>query len=142
MNDGPVNLETAMGQKLIFRPRSEDECQALQERLLDLGFAWADGFRTPRYIAECITYGLVLIEGNIYQRGDGDNTPYTYCRTEQAMPDYIPPDQRLMVDLFNRLSAKVDALSEKVDGLYAEIHPDVCDTKPGVRKPPAPGSGG
>jgi hypothetical protein len=138
MNE-PVNRHTAEGKKLIFFPKTEDECRELQERLFELGFTWSNGNARAANVTQCVETGLVLMNNYIYFRSPGDAEKYTACSIDRVLPGYLPPDQKMMLEVFNRLSDKIDALSEKVDRLYEEIRPDVGTTKPGLRKPPASG---
>ena len=137
-----ITRESVAGQRLIFFPKSEDECAHLQQGLFNLGLHWANGQDVVQNTAAAVKNGLVLLDGVIFYRSDVDTGAYTSCSIAQVDADYLPPEQRLMVDLFNKLSAKVDALSEKVDRLYAEVHPEIADTKPGLKKPAPAQQGG
>ena len=129
-----ITKESATGRKLIFFPQSKEECRQLQERLFELGFIWADGCRGIQNVSACVQNGLVLMNDRIFFRSPGDTQAFTPCSIEQVLPSYMPPDQRMMLDLFNRLSAKVDALAEKVDRIHNELVPDIDETKPGLGK--------
>jgi hypothetical protein len=128
-----ITLQSAAGLELIFHPKSDEECAHLQERLFALGFRWSNGEKNVQNIAQCVQGGLVLLDGKIYFSMDGSERQFISCSIDQVDPGYVPPEQQFLVEMFTRLSAKVDALSDKVDRLYDELHVDVGETKPGLR---------
>jgi hypothetical protein len=140
-----ITRESAYGEKLLLFPKNAGEAKALQKALLAEGFIWVDGNKSVEHIEECVNRGLVLMDGKIYHRSEGDTTTYTVCPLSQAerdvapaapdrvSPNQIPQDQ--VLQLFNKLSARIDGLSEKIDRMYGELYPTVEETKPGLKKP-------
>lgn len=124
---------------VVFRPKTTDEALFIQQRLADFGIRWVDGGAVGARVLDCVAGGMTVQGGNLYH-SPGDDARNILCTLDQFDKGYVPPEQQLMVELFNKLTAKVDALSEKVDRLYAELHPDIADTKPGLgKKPRSPG---
>ena len=129
-----ITRSSAAGRRLIFHPADADECAALQKKLFKLGFNWVNGGRQVDQIGQCVATGLVLMDGKIYYRSPTDTTEYAVCTMGQVDPEYISADQRLMRELFDKLSAKVDALEKKVDRIYDELRPaDIGKTKQGLK---------
>lgn len=135
INNTALTAEFCRNNRLIFRPQSGEEAVFIQERLAAFGIRWVNGDPVGTRAAECAAKGMFIDGGKLYYNPTSD-AGCVICAAEQFDKNYLSSDKRFMLDQFNKLSAKIDALTEKVDRLYAEIHPEVANTKPGLKKPP------
>lgn len=133
-NNTSLTAAFCLNNRLIFRPRSEEEALFIQERLSAFGIRWVNGDPVGTRVAECARHGMIVDEGKLFYNPRSEEGSIL-CTADQFGAEYIPPDKRFLMEQFNKLSAKIDVLTEKVDRLYAELHPEMADTKPGLKKP-------
>lgn len=134
----------AATENFIFFPKTADETRALQTALFGMGFVWGnDGTASSKYIDDSINHGLVLLDGKVYTRGEGDTRNYTTLPVSSVLQDYVPEERRYLQEQFDKINARIDRLSqrietvsEKVDRVHDEMFPDVASTKPKLKPKP------
>jgi len=89
------------------------------------------------YLANCVSKGMVLRDGKLYHGSDKKSQETGLLCTAAQFDEndlrYLSGDA-LMREVFSRLSARMDELSEKVDAIYEEVMPKMLD-KPVIKKP-------
>jgi hypothetical protein len=128
-----ITRENAENELIMFRPKTPAEAEALQKKLFSLGFAWASGRTEPAGLEDSVANGIVLIKGSMYTKGPQDDRSYTVCQAEQLDEDYLPPDQQRVMNCFNVIAERLDAIERRLANLE---NPQPLD-KP-VLRPPAP----
>jgi hypothetical protein len=123
IGDKRITRETAHGEKLILFPKSEGEAARLQEKLLAMGFPWADGNTAPAHLEKIQKYGLVLQNGIIYYNTPGNNTRYETCRLDQvgevADPILMPRDD--VRAMFDAVATRLDALGKRLENIETHL---------------------
>src|SRR5690606_1338530 len=120
-------------------PEVPDEAITIQERILAMGFKWADGAESVQKVNESVQKGLLLDHGKLYYH-PSKSDKNTLCTVHQLDEDYLSPSDRRMQDMFNALMARMDDLQAQMDRIEARVSPANLD-KPS-RKFPAPKNGG
>jgi hypothetical protein len=120
-----VTRETAHGEKLIFFPKDAAEATQLQKKLLSMGIVWGNGNADLGSADECSKYGLVLDNGLMYHRSPQDKTRYEPCRIGQVGEEgaAAPVPQDRVLEMFERVAARLDAVERRLTGIEAELTP-------------------
>jgi hypothetical protein len=148
-NTEKITPEMVKARRLVFYPKSEAEAMVIQERLAKLGGVWSTGAATGAHLAACVEKGFVCEYGKFYFE-PSKNGGGLLCSAAQLEEGYIPPEPEkdFLLAQFNKMAAKIDALTaqvcglqEEVAGLKAELRPDAQDAKNTLKKPAAPGQG-
>lgn len=133
-NKDKVSPETAEGKFLFFYPADADEAQMLVGKLRDAGFKMREKSSTAMSPQNMVTHGVGVINGeylcNPNESWNGAPLGNWRCTIDQIDSDYLPPDQRMMLDLFNKLTARIDALADKIDRIEQQVCPQEMDKKP------------
>lgn len=136
VNHAPITPALCHSERLVFQPKDAEEAIYIQKKLLEMGCKWNRHGAAVAEVEGCVAKGLLCEKGTIYYNPDRTR-PYLICAAEQFDADYLPPDKVYLRDRFNELSARIDALAEKVDRIYEALYPDVDKTKPSLKKPRA-----
>lgn len=119
-----LTREFCLNKTLIFYPGTVQEAIAVQKGLFNLGFIWADGVEDVQKAHECAETGIVLEDNKIYYHPSSETKRKgTVCSVQQLDSNYISPDQSFMLDLFNKMSARIDALTAEVAALKQQLEP-------------------
>jgi hypothetical protein len=134
-NKEKITREFCRGKTLLFFPTSTEEAAFIQRKLFDMGFKWCKEFGTRiSFEKDCVSSGMTLDEkGSLWT----DSLPKhkekgLVCTSSQFDKSYISPED-LMLEQFNKLSARIDAISQKVDAIYDEVMPHTLN-KPRLPK--------
>jgi hypothetical protein len=137
-NTEKISIDTAAGKFLFFFPKSEEEAEQAFARLLKAGFRIGEGYDTPLTAENAVEKGIGVLEDKIfcnpnrsYRKAPRGNW---LCAVDQLDEDYLPADQRFMLDLFNKLGARLDRIEQRLDGIEAATAPARMDKKP-LRRP-------
>jgi len=137
-NKDKINVETAKGRFLFFYPRTPEAAEDLLRKLRAAGFSPRAKSSTPLTPEGMIEKGVGVLDGEFFcapnRSWNGAPLGNWLCTAEQLDAGYLPPDQRLMMDLFNRLNARIDELAEKIDRIERHVIPQDIE-KPGLRRP-------
>lgn len=141
-NKDKITPELAAGKFLFFYPQDITEAEQAIMLLKNLGFKSGADARTPITLENVLSKGIGVLAGEFFcdPNRDYDRAPQGnwYCTVDQIDGDYLPPDQRFMLDLFNKLSDRIDALSDKIDRIEQQVSPQIIEKKRGLpRKPGA-----
>ena len=134
-NNEKITKEFCDGKILIFYPKTGDEAEFIQHKLFEMGFAWKSGLTEIGNIASCVLNGMELDGGKIYTsppRGDVDKG--FLCTPAQFNGNYLSPEQTFILEQFNKLAARIEDISRKVDAMYDQVMPKSLD-KPVFKKP-------
>lgn len=112
---------------ICFHPQSPDEARVIQEKLFKMGYKWRQGEQHPLYLEE-LAKGSIHVSGGILTCSMSERkTQGMVCTAQQLDESYISPDQKFMLDLFNKISARLDKIEERLDDLQAEMRPKPMD---------------
>lgn len=129
-----ISPETSEGRFLFFYPADTDEARILVGKLRDAGFKMREKASTAMSVKNMVAEGVGVINGEYFcnpNRGwNGAPLGNWLCTIDQIDSDYLPPEQRMMVDLFNKLTARIDELAEKIDRIEQQVCPQEMDKKP------------
>lgn len=133
-NKDKISPETSEGKFFFFYPVTGEEAQLLVSKLRDAGFKMREKSSTAMSPENMVTHGVGVINGEYFcnpNKGwNGAPLGNWLCTIEQIDSDYLPPDQRRMVDLFNKLTARIDELAEKINRIEQQVCPQEMDKKP------------
>lgn len=137
-NTEKISIDTAAGKFLFFYPGSEEEAERTFARLLKAGFKIGNGYDTPLTAENAVKKGIGVLNGAFFcdPNRDYKKAPRGnwLCATDQLDEDYMPQDQRFILNLFNQLSERLDRIEQRLDGIEAEVSPSRIDKKP-LRSP-------
>jgi len=140
-NKGKITPESAAGKFLFFYPAEQADAEALVGLLQDAGFKAREKAQTPINVDNILKKGMGVMSGEFFcdPNRDYNGAPMGnwLCTADQIDRDYLPPDQRFMLDLFNKLSDRIDALSDKIDRIEQQVCPQTLE-----KKAPVPGKPG
>lgn len=93
-----------------------------------MGYEWGEVHTQDiDELENCVAEGMELDNGELYYGPPAEDIQKgLFCTSGQFDKKYLS-DRELMIDLFNKLSARIDAI-------YEELQPKVLD-KPAIRKP-------
>lgn len=134
--EGPITNSNIRRLKVLFSPKDTEESAYVQERLFALGIKWADGVGNVSHLDETVSKGIVVMDGAIYYRSDGDTVQYDTALTEQLGSSYVSEERRFLMNEFARIHARLDRIEAKVDRMHDEIFPPAIDKKK-LPKPPS-----
>lgn len=138
-NKDKISIETAQGKFLFFYPQTTADAEELLNKLRDAGFVPRAKSSTPLTPENLVKDGMGVLSGEFFcnPNRDWSGAPLGnwLCTIDQIDSDYLPPVQRMMLDLFNQMTARLDALTEKVE----RIERQVCPRE--IEKPTAPRKG-
>lgn len=126
-NKDKISIDNTQGKFLLFFPKTTGEAEELVNKLRDAGFTVRAKSSTPLTPDKIIESGIGVLNGEFFcgPNKDWNGAPLGnwLCKTEQIDSDYLPPVQRMMLDLFNQMSARIDALAEKIDRIEQQVCP-------------------
>ncbi len=138
-NQSTLTPEYCRRHRLIFYPKTMDEAIFIQERLSEFSIRWVSGEPVGNFARECVDKGMLVDNGALYynpERKPGD----VVCDSSQFDKKYIPPDRAFLLEQFNKMAEKIDALSSrvaelesKVGEMHGTLFPTVEDTKPALK---------
>ncbi len=138
-NKDKVSIESAKGKFLFFYPKTVIQAEELLNKLHDAGFAVRPQSSTPMTLENMVEKGIGVLDGEFFcgpnREWSGSPLGNWQCTVDQIDSNYLPPTQRMMLDLFNQMSARIDALAEKID----RIEQHVCPQE--IKKPSTPRKG-
>lgn len=135
MNKHKLTREFCLQNKLLFNPRTEAESVTIQKKLHAFGFPWVNSGQAVLTGVDEVFKGIVVKEGRLFTRSETDNADYLFCTLEQFDAGYEEPlltrEEQLsllqkfdaLTRLFTDLSAKVDAISGKIDAVHDQVMP-------------------
>ena len=129
-NTAVITKEFCKGKTLIFFPQTEEEAAFIQRKIFAMGYRWVEDPGTSvRHISESVNTGMVLDEKGFLWFNPSAKSLATglLCTSDQFDEKYLSPDRTFMLEQFNKLSAKIDAV-------YEELRPPTLD-KPIRSKP-------
>lgn len=106
---------------LQFFPRTTDEAGFIQDQFSKMGFEYYS--KTPP-VSKCIDLGMFLFTDKLIWIGHYD--PSLLCDISQFEEKYIS-DRDFMLEQFNRLAARFDALEARMLGIEQEFQPKRLD---------------
>jgi hypothetical protein len=125
INDQKITKELCAGKILIFCPKTEDEAIFINRQMGELGLLkQTNPLKEP---ARCVTVGFVLKDSELHYFDAGLHHTGFVCTKDQFDKNYISPETAFIMEQFNKLSAKVDAI-------YEELKPAKLD-KNNLKKP-------
>jgi len=143
-NTDKVSIETVQGKFLFFYPLTAADAEELLNKLRDAGFTPRAKSSTPLTAENMVKDGIGVLEGEFFCNPNRDwkGAPRGnwMCTIDQIDSDYLPPVQRMMLDLFNQMSARIDALAEKIDRIEQQVCPQAIE-KPAVQRKGLKGKG-
>lgn len=133
-NKDKVSPQVSEGKFLFFYPADEEEAQCLVAKLRDAGFKMRNKSSTTMSPQNMVTHGVGVINGEYFcnpnESWNGAPLGNWRCTIDQIDNDYLPSDQRMMLDLFNKLTARIDTLADKIDRIEQQVCPQKIDKKP------------
>lgn len=143
-NKDKISIDNAQGKFLLFFPKTTGESEELVSKLQDAGFKARAKSSTPLTPEKIIESGIGVVNGEFFcgPNRDWNGAPLGswLCKTEQIDSDYLPPVQRMILDLFNQMSARIDALTEKIDRIEKQICPQDIEKPAAARRTGLKGS--
>lgn len=133
---GPINSSNVRSIRVLFTPKDTDESGVLQEALLGFGIIWADGHAHVKNLHETVRYGLVVMDGKIYYRSEGDTVAYDTASVDQVRKDYVTEERRFLLDQFAKVHARLDKMEERLQRIEDTLAPPPLD-KTKLPKPPS-----
>ncbi|MEZ0261107.1 MAG: hypothetical protein ACAH80_08860 [Alphaproteobacteria bacterium] len=118
--------------RLVFSPKTEEEAIFIQERLFAMGCAWGDGRTNVSEVASCVAKGILVDHGKIYYNPNSD-PKNILCRTDQLDSNYVPPDKAFLIEQFNKVHARLEAIEKRLKVLE---EPEPLDKLP-LKRPKA-----
>ena len=138
----PLTPEFCRSNRLVFYPKTLDEVNFIQERLAEFGIRWADGKPVGALAQECLNKGMLVENAKLYYN-PVSNDRSIQCTAGQFNGEYISPDRAFLLEPFNKMAERIDALSSRVAELekkvgetHQALFPAVDDTKPKLRRLP------
>jgi hypothetical protein len=129
INREKITKELCETEDLIFFPETQEESMFIQRKLMDMGYKWVSGHSAPVAETRILSSGLVLLRGKIYRRGDEDNSNYLKCDLYQFDRN-LSPDQALIMEQFNKFSARLEEIVQAVAEMQKELRPAKLDKTP------------
>ena len=133
-NKDKISPEVSEGKFLFFYPADVDEAKHLIGKLRDAGFKMREKSSTIMSPENMVAQGVGVINGEYFcnpnESWKGAPLGNWRCKMDQIDSDYLPPDQRMMMDLFNKMTARIEALAEKIDRIEKQVCPQEIDKKP------------
>jgi len=137
-NKDKVSIENTKGKFLFFYPKTPLEAEELLNKLQDAGFTVRAKSATPLTAENMIKEGIGVLDGEFFcgpnKTWDGAPLGNWLCTIDQIDSDYLPPTQRMMLDLFNQMSARIEALAEKIDRIEQQVCPQEIEKPASPRK--------
>lgn len=133
-DEAPLTRAEMHGKQLLFYPKTEEEAVALQQKLLDMGIPWSHGPRSVTNVEFTLQHGLLVKDDKLYY-ANADKSAYTVVSTKRILTDFIPPEKKFLMEQFDRINKRLDALEKRVDEIHEALYPK-SDKKP-VLKPPS-----
>ena len=130
INTAVITKEFCKGKTLIFFPQTEEEAASIQRKIFAMGYNWGNNCGASiRDTSGSVSGGMVLDEQGLLWTIPRERHFATglLCASDQLDEKYLSPDRAFMLELFNKLSAKIDAV-------YEELRPPTLD-KPILKKP-------
>jgi hypothetical protein len=130
-HDTMVTKALCHSARLVFRPKTEEEAIFIQERLFALGVAWGDGRTYVSEVAGCVANGMLVDHGKLYYNPP-DDAKNIHCRADQLDSNYVPPDKAFLLEQFNKVHARLDAIEKRLDALEGDPLDKPPMKRPGV----------
>ena len=143
-NKDKISIDNMHGKFLFFFPKTSADAEELVNKLQDAGFKVRAKSSTPLTPENIIESGIGVLNGEFFcgpnKTWDGAPLGNWVCQTEQIDSEYLPPTQRMMLDLFNQMSARIDALTDKINRIEQHVCPQEVE-KPSVQRKGLKGPG-
>ena len=141
-NKDKITPESVQGKFLFFYPTERADAETIVSLLQGAGFKTREKAQTQLTTENILQKGIGVMSGEFFcdpnRDFNGAALGNWLCTMDQIDRDYLPPDQRFMLDLFNKLSDRIDALSDKIDRIEQQVGPQTIEKKRGLpRKPGA-----
>jgi hypothetical protein len=135
MSQETITKEFCAGKKLLFTASSIDEAEFIKDSLSKLGFRWPtlaahyiNFDDVPQHIHRIVENGLILCDGKIEEvSAKTVKTDALVCSSNQFDPPFekkaLASDNKPLTipEMFNQISAKIEALTNEVQALKEEI---------------------
>lgn len=138
-NDQQITPELMRNARLVFYPKTAEEAEVIQRRLIAMGARWANGAGDLQYMQESVSTGILSENGTLYYNPNADSRNLR-ATVQQLDPDYIPEERRFLMEQFGKINARIDELakrvddmSQKVDHMHDEMFPTTGTTKPKLK---------
>lgn len=112
---------------ICFHPQSPDEARVIQEHLFKMGYKWRQGEQHPLYLEELANGSIHVSGGFLTCSTSGRSTQGIVCTVEQFDENYMPPEQKFIFDLFNKMSERLDKIEQRLDDIQADMRPKPMD---------------
>jgi len=132
-NTDIITRDVADSNSIVFFPKTPEEAAFIQQSLLGMGVVWKDGDASVTEIASSLKSGLGVVGGKMVLQPKISQGEWLLADSAQFTIPYVAPDQQRIIDMFNKLGARLDQLDKKVDKIHDELFPEVSKTKPALR---------
>jgi hypothetical protein len=138
-NKKKISYEDSFDRLLVFSPRTPSEARGLLDKLVNKGFKRDDTVgQGPLTLNGMCDKGVGVYNGRFFCAPDEKkiNPPLgaVACAPEHLDDAYLSPDQLFMLDLFNKISERLDRIEKRLDDVQQEMGPHNVE-KPALRTP-------
>lgn len=130
-NKEKITPESAQGKFLFFRPRSLEESARTMLALKKAGFKMRMNAHTPVTPENGREKNIGVIDGEFfcdpnesYNKAPRGNWS---CTIDQIDENYVTPEQRFVLELFNKLSDRLDRIERRLDEIQEQVSPAPLD---------------
>ena len=132
-NKQKITPELLKDNKLVFYPKTTMEAVFIQRMLFELGCKWYwDKSARLSFVEDCVGRGIEVHDGKLFCgefSGPREALLCTSAQFDKPFDEkdiknlYVPANQTFILELFNRLSERIDALNNEVAQLRKDIEP-------------------
>ena len=136
INTEKITPEFCKGKTLLFYPQTEEEAAFIQRRIFALGFKWSANRVEVQETAGCVQKGMVLEDTTLYFNPTSENREKGFLCTSAQFDEVFVSFEQKVLEQFNKLSARIEEITQRVDAIYKELQPAKLDKQ--VLKKPVP----
>ena len=138
-NNKKISYEDSIDRLLVFSPKTQAEARSLLDKLINKGFKRDDSAgQGPLTLNSMCEKGVGVYNGRFFCAPD-DKKLYpklgtVACEIEHLDDAYLSPEQLFMLDLFNKISERLDRIEKRLDDIQQDMGGSTVE-KPVLRKP-------
>jgi len=135
-----LTREYCKGKTLLFYPKNRAEAEGIQAAFFDMGYFWGSNHgQFIKFTDACLEKGMLFLDDVLYTSPLPQHIANgLLCQPHQlptADPEkYMMSDRQFMIDLFNRLSDRLDAIEAKIDAALPQNELDKTGLTPPANK--------